>query len=183
MLTELVAEPEAMNTSIVLTVIANDQPGVIEAVSRVLRNHDGNWTQSSMSSLAGQFAGILLVSVPTDNTQACVFELKGLESEGIRIITHISDDQAGVEETHDYLLELIGNDRSGIVHDITVLLAEHNVNVNNFETVVESASMSGGELFKARAQLVIPESTDVDELAGDQVVAWGFIQEVAFLIS
>ena len=156
-----------MNTSIVLTVIANDQPGVIEAVSRVLGNHGGNWTQSSMSSLAGKFAGILLASVPSDNTDACIVELDGLESEGIRIITHVSDDQSGTGETHEYLLELIGNDRPGIVHDITVLLAEHKVNVNNFETLVESASMGGGELFKAKAQLVVPLTTDIDALAGD----------------
>jgi len=156
-----------MNTSIVLTVIADDQPGVIQTVSSVLKNHDGNWTQSSMSSLAGQFAGILLVYVPTENTEACIAELNGLEAEGIRIITHVNDAQSETEQTHEYLLELIGNDRPGIVHDITVLLAGHNVNVNNFETLVESASMGGGELFKAKAQLVVPQTTDIDELASD----------------
>lgn len=156
-----------MNTSIVLTVIANDQPGVIEAVSRVLRNHDGNWTQSSMSSLAGRFAGILLVYVPAKNIDACIAELNNLETEGVRIITHVSDDQPASQQTNEYLLELIGNDRPGIVHDITELLASHKVNVNNFETVVESASMGGGQLFKARAQLVVPQSTDIDKLAGD----------------
>jgi glycine cleavage system regulatory protein len=156
-----------MNNSIVLTVIADDQPGVIQAVSSVLRNHDGNWTQSSMSSLAGQFAGILLVFVPADNVDACISELHGLESEGIRIITHVSDDQSETGQTHEYELKLIGNDRPGIVHEITELLASHKVNVNNFETLVESASMGGGELFKAKAQLVVPKTTDIDVLAGE----------------
>lgn len=156
-----------MNNSIVLTVIADDQPGVIEVVSRVLGNHDGNWTQSSMSSLAGQFAGILLVFVPADKVDACIAELHGLESEGIRIITHASGDQPQTGQTYEYLLELIGNDRPGIVHEITVLLANHKINVNNFETLVESASMGGGELFKAKARLVVPETTDIDILAGE----------------
>jgi len=120
-----------------------------------------------MSSLAGQFAGILLVSVPSDKTDACIVELNGLESEGIRTITHVSDDQPAMQETHEYLLELIGNDRPGIVHDITVLLASHKVNVHHFETLVESASMGGGELFKAKAHLVVPQSTDIDVLAGE----------------
>ena len=73
-----------MNTSIVLTVIADDQPGIIEAVSKTLANHDGNWTQSSMSSLAGQFAGILLASVPEQNAEACIAELRSLEDTGLR---------------------------------------------------------------------------------------------------
>jgi glycine cleavage system regulatory protein len=164
---DLETELKIMNTSIVLTVIADDQPGVIQTVSRVLRNHDGNWTQSSMSSLAGQFAGILLVFVPADNVDACIAELHGLESEGIRISTHASGDKPETQQTHEYLLELIGNDRPGIVHDITVLLTGHSVNVHNLETVVESASMGGGELFKAKATLVVPETTDIDVLAGE----------------
>jgi glycine cleavage system regulatory protein len=156
-----------MNTSIVLTVIANDQPGVIEAVSRALRNHNGNWTQSSMSSLAGHFAGILLVSVPGEQTEACLAELHALESTGLRIIADVSGAEPETEKTYEYLLELVGNDRPGIVHDITVLLASHHVNVNNFETLVESASMGGGELFKANATLVVSEGTDIDDLAGE----------------
>lgn len=120
-----------------------------------------------MSSLAGRFAGILLVYVPAKNIDACIAELNNLETEGVRIITHVSDDQPASQQTNEYLLELIGNDRPGIVHDITELLASHKVNVNNFETVVESASMGGGQLFKARAQLVVPQSTDIDKLAGD----------------
>ncbi len=156
-----------MNTSIVLTVIADDQPGVIEAVSSTLRKHDGNWTQSSMSSLAGQFAGILLVNLPKNKTQACLAELHGLESEGLRIIAHVSDEAPALGKTHEYTLDLVGNDRPGIVHDITLLLANHKVNVRNFKTLVESASMGGGELFKATAQLVVPESTDIDALESD----------------
>ncbi len=120
-----------------------------------------------MSSLAGHFAGILLVYLPADNSDACIAELNELESEGIRIITHVSDEQPAMQETHEYLLELIGNDRPGIVHDITVLLASHKVNVHHFETLVESASMGGGELFKAKAHLVVPQSTDIDVLAGE----------------
>lgn len=154
-----------MKTSIVLTVIADDQPGVIEAVSKTLADHDGNWTQSSMSSLAGQFAGILLVHLPAEKVEACLADLHALESEGLKIITRTSDGDSQEAKTHEYTLELIGNDRPGIVHEITVLLASHQVNVNNLETLVESASMGGGELFKAKAQLVVPDDTDIDSLA------------------
>ncbi len=154
----------AMKTSIVLTVIADDQPGVIENVSKTLKKYNGNWTQSSMSSLAGQFAGILLAHVPNDNTDACLAELHGLESEGLRVIAHVSDEQSKIGKTHEYTLDLIGNDRPGIIHEITELLANHHVNVRNLETLVEGASMGGGDLFKATAQLVIPDTTDLGEL-------------------
>ncbi len=170
-----------MNTSIVLTVIADDQPGIIETVSEVLNKHQGNWTQSSMSSLAGHFAGILLASVPVDKTEACLAELHGLESMGLRIIANISGEEAGTGKTSEYTLELVGNDRPGIVHDITRILASHKASVINLETSVEAASMGGGELFKARAQLLVPESSDIfalenelEEIANDLMVDISF---------
>ena len=154
-----------MNTSIVLTIIADDQPGVIKTVSRVLTNHGGSWTQSSMSSLAGQFAGILLVSVPTEKSAACFQELNELEAAGINVVAHVSSGvPAEVRETYRYFLDLVGNDRAGIVHDITSVLANHNVNVHDLETLVESASMGGGEIFRAKAELVVPAEVDIDTL-------------------
>jgi len=170
-----------MKTSIVLTIIADDHPGIIQTVSTVLTSHGGNWTQSSMSSLAGQFAGILLVSIPQENTEACIAELSGLESSGLTVIAHVSGGAVGTEKTSTYVLDLVGNDRPGIVHEITSLLAKHKVSVHEFETMVEGASMGGGELFKATARLVIPEAADVDlleseleDLANDLMVTIGF---------
>jgi len=153
-----------MNTSIVLTILADDQPGIIKMVSSILHKHGGSWTQSSMSSLAGQFAGILLATVPTANSVACREELLGLESRGLHIVAHICDQAPAAEETRECVLDLVGNDRQGIVHDITTVLAAHNVNVRELETLVEAASMAGGELFRARAELLVPVSTDVDLL-------------------
>jgi len=156
-----------MHTSIVLTVIADDQPGIIQTVSTIVTDHGGNWTQSSMSSLAGQFAGILLVSVPSENTDACIAELQGLESRGLRIIANICAEAFGAEKTKSYILHLVGNDRPGIVHEITTLLAKHKVSVHELETAVEGASMGGGELFKATAQLLMPEAVDIDVLESE----------------
>ena len=157
-----------MKTSIVLTIIADDQPGIINAVSGALYNHGGGWTHSSMSSLAGQFAGILLASVPSEKAEACVKELHQLKSQGLQVIAHVSSSESSTtEEAHEYTLDLVGNDRKGIVHDISTILANHNVNVLNLETISESASMGGGELFKARAELVIPASADIDVLESE----------------
>jgi len=166
-----------MNTPIVLTVIADDHPGIVESVSKVLKKHDGNWTQSSMSSLAGQFAGILLASVPGDKTDACLAELRALESEGLQIIVRASADKPEADNVREFSMALVGNDHPGIVHDITRVLAAHQVSVTDLETSVESASMGGGQLFRAKAQLLVPENSDIfalenelEELANDLMV-------------
>ena len=129
-----------MNTSIVLTIIADDQPGIIQSVSEVLTHHGGNWTKSSMSSLAGRFAGILLASVPAENTETCLAELHELESRGIRVVANVGDEDPGEAKTNTYLLDLVGNDHPGIVHEITTLLAKHifhyiTVDLSRFNTL------------------------------------------------
>lgn len=156
-----------MNTSIVLTIIADDQPGIIKAVSGAICKHGGSWTQSSMSSLAGQFAGILLVSVPGDKSDDCLQELQGLETQGLRIIAHVSTDTPGAEEQNNYILDVVGNDRQGIINAISRVLARHDVNVNSLETDVESAAMGGGEIFRAQAQMFVPQRVDIDDLESD----------------
>ena len=153
-----------MNTSIVLTVISPDQPGIVQSVSNALKKHGGNWTQSSMSTLAGQFAGILLASVPESSADACLAELRDLEDHGIHIVAEICDESLETGKTSEYSLDLVGNDHPGIVNTITTLLANHNISVNELETSVESGSMAGGSIFRAKAQLQVPESVDIGEL-------------------
>lgn len=118
-----------------------------------------------MSSLAGQFAGILLASVPGENREACLADIQALESRGLRVIACAAGEPITAEKTETYSLSLIGNDRPGIVHDITTLLANQKVSVQDFETMVEGASMGGGEIFKANAVLLVPENVDIDDLS------------------
>lgn len=153
-----------MNNSIVLTVIAKDQPGIIQRVSSVLAKHGGSWSKSSMSTLAGQFAGILLATVPEKEASRCLEDLRGLESQGLHVLAHRSGETENVADVTQYELELMGNDRPGIIHDITTILANHGINVKDLETVVEGAAMGGGDLFKAWIRLEVPPDADVDKL-------------------
>lgn len=167
----------SINTQIVLTIIAQDRPGIVQAVSKTLKTHGGNWTESSMSSLAGHFAGILLASVPQDQAEACIADLHALETGGVRIIAQACDAPEESTPCHTWELELVGNDRPGIVNEITQILERHHVNVAELETEVEAASMGGAELFKARARLLVPETsnigaleTEIEDLANDLMV-------------
>lgn len=51
---------------LVLTVIATDHPGLVERIAQCIASHGGNWLESRMSRMAGQFAGILRVAVPAE---------------------------------------------------------------------------------------------------------------------
>jgi glycine cleavage system regulatory protein len=153
-----------MSTSIVLTVVSEDRPGIVETLSELLADHDGNWTESSMLSMAGQFAGILLASVPDQQADAFVEGLAKLKPEGLQIVAQRSGPAPIPAKEQEFTLDLVGQDRPGIVHDITQILAKHQVNVQELETTCQSASMSGESLFLAHARLLIPDEASVNEL-------------------
>ncbi len=153
-----------MSTSIVLTVVSKDHPGIVETLSEMLAEHEGNWTESSMLSLAGQFAGILLASVPDRQVEAFIEGLAGLESKGMQVVAKRAVAATRPAAEREFTLDLVGQDRPGIVHDITRILAKHQVNVQKLETHCQSASMSGESLFLAHARLLIPADAPIEDL-------------------
>ena len=153
-----------MSTSIVLSVLSDDHPGIVETLSDVLATNGGNWTESSMLSLAGKFAGILLAEVPADRTDRFIAALDALEADGIKVVAEISRSGEASADSQYVALELVGQDRPGIVHEVTEVLARHAVNVQELETTVQSASMSGERLFLAHARVFIPADADMEKL-------------------
>jgi glycine cleavage system regulatory protein len=166
-----------MERSLVMTVIGPDRPGLVDSVAGLVAQHGGNWLESRMSRLGGQFAGILRVAVPGDNEPALISALKKLATQGLTVVVHPDQPKASAASARQSLLEIIGQDRPGIVRQISHALAGFGVNVEELHTECASAAMSGETLFKARARLSIPGSCDearirqqLERIAADLIV-------------
>jgi glycine cleavage system regulatory protein len=155
-----------VSQSLVLTVIGPDRPGLVEALARTIAAHDANWVESRMARLAGQFAGILRVTVLEATASALRVELEALSSRGLRVIVEESDEVPSSTDRPAFRLELVGNDRPGIIREVSQTLADSGVNVDELHTECSSAPMAGGNLFKASAQLRPPEGLDIEDLRG-----------------
>ena len=153
-----------MKTYLVLTLIGKDQPGLVESLALIVAQHHGNWLESNMSHLAGQFAGILKVSVDEDKADELVAALDALAPRRGLVVERTTVDASGDTPRQALHLSLIGNDRSGIIRDISGALARHHVNVDDLETECTPAPMAAGMLFKAEALLHIPADLDIDRL-------------------
>jgi glycine cleavage system regulatory protein len=152
--------------TLVLTAIGDDHAGLVRALSGVIAEHGGNWEKSHMAHLAGKFAGIVLVNVPEDSTEALIRDLKPLEARGLLDITAtVSQPRPEMVELSRLHLELVGLDQPGIVRDISDALASRNVSIEELETETSSAPMDGGTLFRAKAVLVLPEGVTAETLA------------------
>jgi glycine cleavage system regulatory protein len=161
---------------LVLTFIAPDRPGLVEAVAHTVAQRGGNWLESRMIHLAGQFAGILRVEVPPGQAEALSRALEALGASGLRVVAERSARTGGALSTASAAsatsaasgrvmnIELIGLDRPGLVREISQLLARQDINVEELRTDRTSAPMSGEMLFRANARVQVPSRLDPAQL-------------------
>lgn len=145
-----------MSKEIIVAFIARDRPGVVEQVSEIVTSHNGNWQESRMAHLAETFTGILGVTVSEENAQALTDALMALEEDGFRIM--LQDAGASSMPTNPILsFEIKGPDHPGIVHQLTRTIAGLGASVEEMETRLDSAPVSGEPLFVADTRVRLPD--------------------------
>jgi len=155
-----------MPASLILTIVGPDRPGLVNLISDRVTAHGGNWLESRMANLAGQFAGIVHLHVPQASIEALIVAFQELEAQGLQIVVTRGTDGASGAPGRRMKLELIGQDRPGIVRDISHALASRGVSIEELVTDCVSGSMSGESLVRASAQLRVPAHVATAQLRG-----------------
>ncbi|PRB09973.1 amino acid-binding ACT protein [Microbacterium sp. MYb72] len=152
-------------TILILTVAGADRPGLVAAVADVVDAHDGNWENSQLAELAGTFAGVIEVSVAAERSAELEQALRGLEGL-LTVAVHTGSDAT---HTDGRVLELqvLGNDRPGIVREVSAVLNAHALSIEELATETRDAAMAGGRLFEASVRARVPASVDLDALRAD----------------
>jgi glycine cleavage system regulatory protein len=153
-----------MTDSLVFTVIGPDRPGLVGRLAATVADHDGNWLDSRMAVLAGQFAGVVLATVPEARADDLRRALTALDSEGLSIVVQPAPGAAAPRAYHRVRLEVFGQDHPGIVRDIARALSERAVNIAEMETERSTGAMSAEAMFRLHAEIELPETVATDEL-------------------
>ena len=152
-----------MQCYLIMTVLGSDRPGLVSSLAATVARHGGNWLESRMARLAGQFAGIVRIECPAAAVDALLHELR---TPGIAGLTVQAVREAAVEESSRRTLtvDVLGHDRPGIVRELTTAIATAGGNVEELTTNLESAPMSGQPMFRACGVISIPENAATSEL-------------------
>jgi glycine cleavage system regulatory protein len=170
-----------MNVPLVMTIIGRDRTGLVESLANIVAEYGGNWLESRMCRLGGEFAGILRVHVPAEHQPAMLEALQGLQARGLRVVALPDQADSTLIAGKPASVEIIGQDRPGIVRQITHAVASHGVNVEELATECVSAPMSGETLFKAQARLRIPDGCDVAALRAElERIAADLMVDISF---
>ena len=168
-----------MGTSLVLTIAGMDKPGLVRALSDAVSAHGANWEESRMAHMAGRFVGILHVTVAEPEADALTASLSALESQGLTVRVERGGAGYPSEGFRPLRLEVVANDRPGIVREISGVLAAQGVNVQELITERRSAPHDGGMLFVASAWLLCPPALSRQHLTEElEAIANDLVAEI-----
>jgi len=160
----LTEEISATTTSLVVSIISADRRGIVSLLADRAERFGANWAASRMTKLAGEFAGTVHFEVPRENADALATALRGLASSGLQVVIARSDGTSLPTSLRVVELELVGEDRLGIVSKLTKMLAERDISIENIHTEIVRSGVSGKQTFKIEAHLLVPAALSVDAL-------------------
>jgi glycine cleavage system regulatory protein len=153
-----------VNNSLVFTFLGLDRPGLVERLADTVADHKGNWLESRMTKLAGQFAGIARVAVPESEVNELSNALLSLNIEGLTINIQLGQVKTAELTPKICKLHILGNDRPGIIREVSRALKQQQINVVEMSSNITSAPMSGDALFEASVVAEMPTGCNIDEL-------------------
>ncbi|MGI5309020.1 glycine cleavage system protein R [Rheinheimera sp. WS51] len=146
---------------LVLTLIGQDKPGLVDHLATVVNDNNGNWTASNLSHLGGYFAGILQLEVAEQDLPKLTQALEQISDLDIKIqhgIAHTLNEQQHLR------FVITGNDRPGIVRELSSVIKHKGTNIIHFESSKQSAPNWGVPLFTAIATVELPNGVSRDEV-------------------
>ena len=152
-----------MNQSVILTVVGSDRPGLTRAIADAVFAAGGNWLESHLSRLGGKYVGSVLVELSEDRLGELEAAARAIDAVGLKVdlvATAGAPERAG----RPLGIEIVGQDRPGIVREVTTVLAGLDVNIEDFATAIEGSAWSGAPLFRAKAKLLIPAELSTDQV-------------------
>jgi glycine cleavage system regulatory protein len=153
--------------TLVLTVLGDDRPGIVDSLSGLVSHHGGSWERSRMARLGGKFAGIVEVTVPDGRAAALQDALRSLTADGLAHVTAERTDAPAAPGGHRCTLELVGTDQPGLVHAVSAALAAVGANIEELATTTRDAPMAAELLFEATATVVLPPSVPIAQLRAE----------------
>jgi glycine cleavage system regulatory protein len=163
----LTEEDSPATISLVVSIVGPDRHGIVSMLADRAQRYGANWAASRMNRLAGEFAGTVHFEVPREHADAMEAALRQLNSSGLQVLIARSDGAKVPASLRGFELELVGDDRVGIVSTLTKMLAERGISIENIHTEIVRSGVTGKQTFKIGAHLLAPAALKVDDLRRD----------------
>lgn len=147
-----------MHKNLVLTLIGQDNIGIVEHVTNIILKYNGNITESKMARMGGEFTMLMQISIADDQFSTLESALSSLKDEGYQIFYKETSDVSSEKFAGWLPYEIIvtGADHEGIINHVTAKLSQNGMNIESIDTKTSLAPMSGTALFSMTAIVLAP---------------------------
>ena len=147
-----------MESNLVVTITGPDQIGLVERVTNIVVQCQGNIAASRMAHLGGEFAMLMYIIISAENKDTLNEKLNVLTGEGYKLTSAATSqgDPAKYAGWMPYKVEVNGADHEGIIHHITRYFADNGFNIENMDTNMIKAPVTGIPLFQMSAVILLP---------------------------
>jgi len=158
-----------MKIFMMLNLVGDDRPGIVDQVSAILLGHDANIEDSRMAALGGCFGIMALFSCDDGKKEAVRTELENMRNNGFAIHLRDAKDPSllPVEGVYPLGVEIEAMDNPGIVKEVVHILHHHQVNILSLDTQVTPAPYSGVPLFHLSLDAEVRNETTVAAVKAD----------------
>jgi glycine cleavage system transcriptional repressor len=151
---------------LVATIVGPDRRGIVEKITAVTLDYQANIEESRMARLGGEFAVIMLLSLPGEREEDLLAGLDGLKQHGLTITTRQTN-LSRLERFQGYVpyeISVFGADHEGIVHSVAQYLTSERMNIETMDTHVTKAPVTGVPLFSMHASVQAPPELTLTQL-------------------
>jgi len=137
---------------LIISCIGPDKAGLVDTLSKIISQYNGNWQVSSLHHLSGFFAGVIEVAVESKNTQVLKSALNSIA--GLSCQIELAEPNLP-EVTSNLILDITANDRAGIIQEVSSIIHHKGGNLIKLVSTKDNAPHTGQAMFKAKAQVTL----------------------------
>jgi glycine cleavage system regulatory protein len=146
---------------VIVMAAGEDRPGLTQSLADAIVEAGGNWLESHFARLGGSYVGSVLVELPAGGLADLKRAATRMGAEGLHVIVEAAAEEKAMPDR--FLgFELVGSDRPGIVRELSTALAGLGVSIDLLETATEQEAWTGQTVFRARAEVVVPDTVSFD---------------------
>lgn len=148
--------------TLILSVVGSDRPGLTEALAGAVFSAGGNWLESHLSRLGGLYVGSVLVDLEEARVEALRAAVGAVDAQGLEVRIAAAAPSAAEATGEVVGFSVVGQDRPGIVRQVTGVVSGLGANIETFETRLSVEPHSGAPLFHLEARLRLPPTLKAD---------------------
>ena len=150
-----------MSQLIVLSAIGSDRAGVVQDITEVILNCDGNIEESRMTSLGSEFAMLMLVSGNWHTLNRLEKGLQKLGDENLTFTIRKTGERQVKEDRMPYAVDVVSLDHQGIVFNLASFFAAHDIEIADVATRSYAAAHTGSPMFAVQMAINVPATVHV----------------------